>query len=146
MNRPIKIAGAVVALFLLTGVLVAAWSGAASERILSRTFEVHTIDFPVPFPLTEDEVDEADLAPEEVEEVALARAIERGRHLVESRYACSDCHGADFGGGVMVDAPPIGSLLGPNLTSVRVVGRWTTPRRTGMPSCVTGCGLTGSPP
>jgi len=116
MNRPIKIAGAVVALFLLTGVLVAAWSGAASERILSRTFEVHTIDFPVPFPLTEDEVDEADLAPEEVEEVALARAIERGRHLVESRYACSDCHGADFGGGVMVDAPPIGSLLGPNLT------------------------------
>jgi mono/diheme cytochrome c family protein len=100
MNRPIKIAGAVVALFLLTGVLVAAWSGAASERILSRTFEVHAIDFPIPFPLTEEEVSEAGLAPEEVEDV----------------YACSDCHGADFGGGVMVDSPPIGSLLGPNLT------------------------------
>lgn len=116
MSRPIKIVGAFVALLLLTAVLVAAWSGVTSDRLLSRTFEVHSIDFPIPFPLSDEEVVEAELAPEEVEEVAIARAIERGRHLVESRYACSDCHGADFGGGVMIDAAPIGSLLGPNLT------------------------------
>ena len=116
MSRSIKIVGTIVALFLLTGVGAIAWASVASERMLGRNFDVHSVDFPVPFPLTDEEVAEAGLTPEEAEIAALERAIERGRHLVEARYACSDCHGADFGGGVMVDAPPIGSLLGPNLT------------------------------
>jgi cytochrome c553 len=40
----------------------------------------------------------------------------RGEHLVKARYACLECHGSDFGGGVMVDDPNIGTLRGPNLT------------------------------
>ena len=43
--------------------------------------------------------------------------MERGRHLVTARYGCAECHGANFGGGVMVDAFPLGSLLGPNITT-----------------------------
>jgi mono/diheme cytochrome c family protein len=43
--------------------------------------------------------------------------VERGRHLVESRFACTECHGQNFGGGVMIDAPVLGRLLGPNITT-----------------------------
>ena len=49
----------------------------------------------------------------------LTRAIERGRHLVMSRYVCVECHGQNFGGGTMIDAFPIGTLLGPNITTGR---------------------------
>jgi len=47
----------------------------------------------------------------------LGRALERGQHLVESRYACMECHGQDFGGGVMVDDAMLGRILGPNITT-----------------------------
>ena len=52
----------------------------------------------------------------DLEALALERAIARGEHLVRARYACGECHGQDFSGGVMVDDPAMGSLLGPNLT------------------------------
>ena len=41
--------------------------------------------------------------------------VERGRHLATSR-GCSDCHGADLGGRVMIDAQPMGRLVATNLT------------------------------
>ncbi len=105
-------------LFLIVGG-VYAWASVASGRILSRTYEAHVIDFPIPFPLTQEEAAAAGVSGEDAERLALERAIERGRHLVESRYACIECHGQDFGGGVMVDAPPIGRILGPNITTGR---------------------------
>lgn len=43
--------------------------------------------------------------------------IERGKHLVTARYGCAACHGQNLGGGVMLDDPAIGKLLGPNITS-----------------------------
>jgi mono/diheme cytochrome c family protein len=49
--------------------------------------------------------------------IAMERAVARGKHLVEARYVCVECHGKDFGGGTMIDAPPIGKILGPNLTA-----------------------------
>ena len=49
-------------------------------------------------------------------EFAREQAIERGRHLIEARYGCADCHGENLGGGVMIDAAPMGRLYGPNLT------------------------------
>jgi len=111
-----------IAAFGLVGlVLLAAgvytWASASTNRTLSRTFDAHVVDFPIPFPLDESEVAELGLTPDEAARLAHERAIERGRHLVEARYACGECHGADFGGGVMVDAFPIGTLLGPNLTT-----------------------------
>lgn len=121
-----------------------AWAVSAAESILARTYEVHRQDFPIPFPLTEAEVAElraqklaelgataasADpalavpgeapdpLADVDLDAIARERAVARGKHLVESLYPCAECHGADFGGGTMVDDPAIGTILGPNLTT-----------------------------
>lgn len=117
MSRILRLLGLglVVVVLLLGGAY--AWAQAASARTLSRTIPSHTVDFPIPFPLSAEEVSELGLAPEEAARVALQRATERGQHLLAARYPCADCHGANYGGGVMVDAFPIGSFLGPNLTA-----------------------------
>lgn len=52
----------------------------------------------------------------DLDALALERSVARGEHLVQARYACVECHGTDFSGGVMIDDPAIGTLLGPNLT------------------------------
>src|SRR5512135_649080 len=56
----------------------------------------------------------------EVSEPALeipsgAEALARGKHIAVTR-GCTDCHGPDLGGRVLVDAFPIGRLAAPNLT------------------------------
>jgi mono/diheme cytochrome c family protein len=116
MKLALKILGVLAFVLVLAAGGAYAWASRASDKALSRTFTVHQVDFPIPFPLTEDEIVEAGLTPEEASDSALERALERGRHLIEARYACNECHGADFSGGVMVDDPMIGTLLGPNLT------------------------------
>ncbi|MFT3922213.1 MAG: c-type cytochrome [Myxococcales bacterium] len=124
------------------GVLVVAagtgfWLASSQARAkLERHFEAHTVDFAVPNPLTQQELDElraeraktlppavdgeaaADpLAGVDLPGIALERAIARGKHLVEARYACGACHGANFAGGVMIDNGAIGTIRGANLTS-----------------------------
>jgi mono/diheme cytochrome c family protein len=116
MKKLLRAAGILVAVLLLAVGALYAWATAASGKLLARTVDTHSIDFPVPFPLSDDEVAELGLDEGGARRVALERAIERGRHLVSSRYACAECHGEDFSGGVMVDAPIMGRLLGPNLT------------------------------
>jgi mono/diheme cytochrome c family protein len=116
MKKPLKIALAALVLGLLTFGGGYGWAAMKVVGIRSTAVETHQVDFPIPFPLTEADV--AALEPgEDPAAVALQRAIERGRHLAESRYVCGDCHGEDFGGGVMVDDPMIGQALGPNITS-----------------------------
>lgn len=44
-----------------------------------------------------------------------AEAHARGEHLAVTR-GCTDCHGADLGGRVLVEALPLGRLAAPNLT------------------------------
>lgn len=46
-------------------------------------------------------------------------SLARGRHLVEAVGKCQDCHDADMGGKMWVDAPAFGQLAGSNLTSGR---------------------------
>ena len=83
----------------------------ASSR-LSQAFEAHQVHFPVPYPLDASErIEGVDL-----DALALSRAIARGKHLVEGRYSCNVCHGANLAGGVMIDDAAIGTLRGPNLT------------------------------
>ena len=89
----------------------------AANRILSRTIEAHAIELPIPFLLGDDELVVQGLSAEGGEALAREQALERGRHLVEARYACVECHGRDFGGGVMVDDALTGQLLGPNITA-----------------------------
>ncbi len=46
-------------------------------------------------------------------------AIARGEHVTRALVKCVDCHGADLGGGVVVDDPAIGFIYAPNLTKGR---------------------------
>ena len=117
MKTILKVIGALVVLVLVAAVGAYVWAAVTANRVRSQTFTAHTVDFQVPFPLSEAEaatVPEADRA-----RVALERAAERGRHLVLSRYACVECHGQNFGGGTMIDAFPMGTILGPNITTGR---------------------------
>jgi len=104
-----------------------AW-GVAKSRY-DRKWAAHEAGFPIPFPLGDAELaaireeriaggaSAADpLAGVDLNALALVRAQERGKQLIESRVACSDCHGADFSGGVIVDAPIVGRWVAPNLT------------------------------
>ncbi len=119
MKQVLKIITSLVLVVVLLGTGGYAWAKGKSAAILGRTIPSHTAEFPVPFPLDSVEIAEAALTPEQADALALELALERGRHLVESRYTCTECHGKDFGGGVMVDDPLIGRLLGPNITSGR---------------------------
>lgn len=105
------VGGAFAVLFVLAGASYG-WASYSASSKLDVVFTTHQVDFPVPLPLDAAQVDEG----VDSEALALEQAIERGRHLLTARYACADCHGEDFGGGVMVDDPAMGRLLGPNLT------------------------------
>lgn len=121
----------VVVALVLAGAFVFARSKALAR--LDKTWPVHTVDFPVPFPLSEEELAalraersaavDPDagvvdvLAGVDLSALAKERALARGKHLLESRYGCFDCHGRDLGGGTMIDAPPVGQFFGMNLTS-----------------------------
>jgi mono/diheme cytochrome c family protein len=117
MKTALKIAASLVVVIILALLAGYSWASSATGRILASHYTVHMADFPIPFPLSEAEVAEQGLTAEAVRQLAQERAIERGRHLISARYPCADCHGENFGGGVMVDAFPIGTLLGPNLTA-----------------------------
>lgn len=117
MRRVLKMGGGLVAALVLMAAAFYVWASIAAGRVLARTVESHAVDFPIPFPLSADERRELGVTEDQAERIAAGRALERGRHLVEARYVCIECHGGDFSGGVMVDDPMIGRLLGPNLTA-----------------------------
>jgi mono/diheme cytochrome c family protein len=116
MRLVLKIVGVLLAVLIVIAVGVYAWASMVTSRMRAQVFQVHTVDFPIPFPLDPAEVAAQNLTPEAAAALAHDRAVERGKHLVSARYPCVACHSATFGGGVMVDAFPIGSLLAPNET------------------------------
>ncbi len=121
--------GALVGVVLLAGAGGYLWASETATAKLAAPHDVHRADFPIPFPLTDAEVaalrakraltpgNTADpLAGVDLAALANERAVARGTHLATARYGCVECHGANFGGGVMVDDPAIGNVRGPNLT------------------------------
>jgi len=128
--------GGLGALVVVGGGGFYAWAVSAAQAKIDVIYDVHRADFPIPFPLTETELGALraerlasappptdpkapppdPLAGVDLDALATERAAARGKHLVESLYPCGECHGADFGGGVMVDDDMIGHILGPNLT------------------------------
>ncbi len=127
MKKFLKGVGLVTLVLLLAMAGVFFWASTTVRSSLARTIPVHAVPLAVPFPLNAQEL--AELEPgADADAVALERAIERGQHLVQARYACVECHGQDFSGGVMVDDPAMGQLLGPNLTSGAggVVGNYSS--------------------
>ncbi len=126
MKTALKVVLGLVSLLVLVAGAVYLWASWKDRALLARTIATHRVDFPVPFPLAQAEVDElrpdstaseADSVDVDLASVALERALARGEHLVNARYVCVECHGKDFGGGVMVDDPMIGRILGPNITA-----------------------------
>jgi cytochrome c553 len=115
--KVLKILGVGLLVVVLAAAAFYGWASIRVNRLLSRTVETHVASVPVPFPLSAEEIRRLRLNPARAGELAREQAMERGRHLLESRYACAECHGRDFSGGVMVDAAPIGRLFGPNLTA-----------------------------
>jgi mono/diheme cytochrome c family protein len=110
-----------VGLFVFVGLVVLvgagyAWASRAAAQTLSRSFDAHDVDFPIPFPLGDEVAQASEPAEGEAPASAEEAAIERGRHLTSARYGCTDCHGEDFSGGVMMDAMPVARAFGPNLT------------------------------
>jgi mono/diheme cytochrome c family protein len=116
IKKLLKIVGVLFTLLVLAGAGIYAWATIVTNRLQAQTFETHLVDFPIPFPIDPAEVSAMGLTEDAARLLAQKRAVERGQHLVTARYTCTSCHGANFGGGVMVDAFPIGSLLAPNLT------------------------------
>lgn len=104
--------GGLVGVLVVAGVGGYVWAGNASATQLARTVTVPTTGFPMPWPAGADSAGGADTSA-----MATTAAIARGKHLIEARYPCAECHGADFGGGTMVDDPAMGQILGPNLTT-----------------------------
>jgi mono/diheme cytochrome c family protein len=114
---------------ILAGAGTYGWASHRDHVLLTRKIQTHRVGFPIPFPLSTDEVVElrrergakgaggADPSQAELDSLALERARERGQHLVDARYGCIGCHGKDFGGGIMVDNALIGHILAPNITA-----------------------------
>ena len=127
MKTALKVILAVVGVVVLASGGFYVWTGMRVSDLRARTIDTHTVEFPVPFPLTDVELRELDFAEGRADsidsadtaEVARERAIERGRHLIASRYVCTECHGSNLGGGTMIDDPAIGTVLGPNITTGR---------------------------
>lgn len=146
MGKAVKFVGGAVLFVALAIGGAALWGSQSAAALLETPVEVHTVDLAVPIPLTDAELealraegrgqgaepaDDAEPATEageqtepvdpladvDLEALALERAVARGEHLVNVRYFCTACHGENLGGGVMIDDPALGSLLGPNITS-----------------------------
>ena len=130
MRRTLKYVAWV--LITLVVVALAAWFWAYQVAIgrYEKQWTVHTVDFPIPFPLREDELAALraervaagapasdPLAGVDLQAVALERAVRRGQHLVESRTGCNDCHGKDLGGNAIIDIAFVGHWVAPNLTT-----------------------------
>src|SRR6188768_974599 len=104
------------------------WASSTTAAKLSAVRETHVVDFPIPPPLSEQElwalraqleaeraaanvpVDPAVPLPDvltgiDLDALARERSLARGQHLLEARMACLECHGEDGGGGKMIDSP-----------------------------------------
>lgn len=116
MKVVLKVVAVLVAVVLVAAGGFYAWASIATSRQKARIFETHTADFPIPFPLDDAEAASLGVTGDALQAVARTRAIDRAEHLLAARYACRDCHGRNFGGGVMVDDAMLGRFLAPNLT------------------------------
>ena len=94
MRKLLKAIGVLLGVVLLgvAGLVAVAWW--KSDQALARTYSVND----PPLNMSRD-----------------AATLAQGKHLFETR-GCADCHGADGGGKLAVDAGPVGKLIGPNIT------------------------------
>jgi mono/diheme cytochrome c family protein len=130
VKKLLKIVGWTLLVLVVLAGGAYAWLYHKASTRLYQHWDVQGHDFPIPFPLSDDELaalradriaqgaDPKDpLAGLDLTAIATEHAVRRGKHLVESRLVCSACHGADLGGGTIVDVAIVGHWVAPNLTS-----------------------------
>ena len=130
MRRVLKILTWIVAVLIVLAAGAVGTARIIAGRKYNTRWSTHEVSFPIPYPLTATELEQvraerlaggapaADpLAGVDLRAAAMAHAIARGEHLVRTRVGCDGCHGADFGGKVIVDQIPVGYWAAPNLTS-----------------------------
>ena len=130
MRTVLRVVLWVVGVLLLVAVGATATARVIAGRKYNRQWVTHDVSFPVPFPLTAAEVEAlraerlgagapaADpMAGLDLRSAALTRAIARGERLIKTRAGCDGCHGADFGGKVLIDQTLVGYWAAPNLTT-----------------------------
>jgi mono/diheme cytochrome c family protein len=117
--KVLKVVGIVALGFVIVALGGVFYFKAAAKQRLAKDYSVHLAPIPMPYPLSADEVeklpaDKRDAAA--IAAVAREQAIARGKHYIQSRAACPECHGADFGGKVIVENPAMGRWIAPNIT------------------------------
>jgi mono/diheme cytochrome c family protein len=130
MKRVLKYVAWGLLAIVVVGLAVHIWSYQVAMSRYEKQWTVHKADFPIPFPLKDEELAalRADriaagasasepLAGVDLQAVTLERAIRRGQHIVESRTGCKGCHGNDFGGEAVIDIALVAHWVAPNLTS-----------------------------
>lgn len=106
MKRALKLVGGLLVVIVALALGAYAWAMSTASRNYEKRWETHDASFPIPWPLE-------GAAPES----ALALAVSRGQHLVDTRVACKGCHGPDLGGGVVINIPIVAYWAAPNLTT-----------------------------
>lgn len=96
MKRMLRTLGVLVLLFLL----IAAFVWVRSATALHQTWQVNEASLTLPTD---------------------ADALTRGQRQAVT-HGCTECHGADLGGHVVMDEPPIGRMAAPNLTRLSLIG------------------------
>lgn len=130
MRRVLKYMGWGLAAIVVLALVAWFWAYQVAMSRYQKQWTVHKADFAIPFPLSNDELSalraerilagapaDDPLAGVDLQAVALERAIQRGRHIVDSRTSCDGCHGKDFGGATIIDVAFLGHWVAPNLTS-----------------------------
>ncbi len=130
MKKVLKYSAWVLAAIVVLAVAACLWAYQVATSRYEKQWTVHKAEFPIPFPLKNGELEALraeriaagapatdPLAGVDLQAVALERAIQRGKHIVDSRTACNGCHGKDLGGGTIIDIALVAHWVAPNLTS-----------------------------
>jgi mono/diheme cytochrome c family protein len=96
IRKVLKWLAIVLVVLLVAGAALAAATYVKSNAALRRSYAIDQPALPIP-------TDSASLA--------------RGRHLVEGVVGCTECHGKDLGGTLIIDARPFMRLAASNLTA-----------------------------
>jgi mono/diheme cytochrome c family protein len=137
--KVVKWIGIVLGALLLVALSGAFYFKSAAQKRLSKSYDLEVQPIPIPYPLSDAELDQlraekrakapadstADpLAGVDLAALAKERALARGKHYLESRAGCRDCHGDDFGGKVIVENPAMGKWIAPNITRGGVTSKY----------------------
>lgn len=110
MARIARIAGKVLLGLLALMIAAIGWAFVTSQQRYQKHWTAHDASFPIPFPVAG-----ADSG------AALAQAVARGQHLMDSQASCTECHAADLGGGI---------VIGKDAVERTLVGYWAAPNLT----------------